>query len=55
MQVEGFIDQNTEISKNSPWNSAGSSYTRGNMFVIPIEDSLVYAEPIYLKQQAKLA
>ncbi|NLP29653.1 MAG: UPF0182 family protein [Clostridiales bacterium] len=50
MQVEGFIDQNTEISKEfSLWNSAGSSYTRGNMFVIPIEDSLVYVEPIYLE------
>ncbi len=50
MQVEGFIDQETDISKEfSLWNSAGSSYTRGNMFVIPIEDSLVYVEPIYLE------
>lgn len=50
MQVEGFIDQDTDISKEfSLWNSAGSSYTRGNMFVIPIEDSLVYVEPIYLE------
>jgi uncharacterized protein len=50
MQIEGFIDQNTEISKEfSLWNSSGSSYTRGNMFVIPIEDSLVYVEPIYLE------
>ncbi|MGI6727138.1 MAG: UPF0182 family protein [Anaerovoracaceae bacterium] len=49
-QVEGFIDQNTDISKEfSLWNSAGSKYTRGNMFVIPIEDSLVYVEPIYLE------
>ena len=50
MQVEGFIDQETDISKEfSLWNSAGSKYTRGNMFVIPIEDSLVYVEPIYLE------
>ncbi|NLT47030.1 MAG: UPF0182 family protein, partial [Clostridiales bacterium] len=50
MQIEGFIDQQTDISKEfSLWNSAGSSYTRGNMFVIPIEDSLVYVEPIYLE------
>lgn len=50
MQIEGFIDQDTDISKEfSLWNSAGSSYTRGNMFVIPIEDSLVYVEPIYLE------
>lgn len=50
MQIEGFIDQQTDISKEfSLWNSAGSSYNRGNMFVIPIEDSLVYVEPIYLE------
>jgi uncharacterized membrane protein (UPF0182 family) len=50
MQIESFIDQQTEISKEfSLWNSAGSSYNRGNMFVIPIEDSLVYVEPIYLE------
>jgi uncharacterized membrane protein (UPF0182 family) len=50
MQIEGFIDQETDISKEfSLWNSAGSSYTRGEMFVIPIEDSLVYVEPIYLE------
>ena len=50
LQIEGFIDQDTNISKEfSLWSSAGSSYTRGNIFVIPIEDSLVYVEPIYLE------
>lgn len=50
MQVEAQIDQNTEISKEfSLWNSSGSKYSRGNMFVIPIEDSLLYIEPVYLE------
>lgn len=50
MLVEAQIDQNTEISKEfSLWDSAGSKYSRGNMFVIPIEESLVYVEPIYLE------
>lgn len=50
MQVEAQIDQNTEISKEfSLWESNGSSYSRGNMFVIPIEDSLLYVEPVYLE------
>ena len=50
MQVESQIDQNTEISKEfSLWNSSGSTYTRGDMFVIPIDDSLLYVEPIYLE------
>ena len=50
MQIEAQIDQNTEISKEfSLWASNGSNYSRGNMFVIPIEDSLLYVEPIYLE------
>ena len=50
MQIEAQIDQSTEISKEfSLWNSSGSTYTRGNMFVIPIEDSLIYVEPVYLE------
>jgi uncharacterized membrane protein (UPF0182 family) len=50
MQIESFIDQSPEISKEfSLWNSAGSKYIRGNLFVIPIEDSIVYVEPVYLE------
>lgn len=50
MQVEAQIDQNTEISKEfSLWNSSGSKYSRGNMFVVPIEESLLYIEPVYLE------
>ncbi len=50
MQIEAQIDQNTEISKEfSLWNSSGSQYSRGNMFVVPIEDSLLYIEPVYLE------
>jgi uncharacterized membrane protein (UPF0182 family) len=50
MQIESQIDQSPEISKEfSLWNSAGSTYIRGNLFVIPIEDSLVYVEPVYLE------
>lgn len=50
LQVEAQIDQDTEISKEfSLWNSSGSTYTRGNMFVIPIEDSIIYVEPVYLE------
>ena len=39
-QVEAQIDQNTEISKEfSLWNSSGTKYSRGNMFIIPINSS----------------
>ena len=50
MQIEAQIDQNTEISKEfSLWSQSGSKYSRGNLFVIPIEDSLLYVEPVYLE------
>jgi uncharacterized membrane protein (UPF0182 family) len=48
-QIEAMIDQNDTIAKEfSLWKNSGSSYTRGNLFVIPIEQSLVYVEPVYL-------
>lgn len=50
MQIEAQIDQNTEISKEfSLWSQAGSKYSRGNLFVVPIGHSLLYVEPIYLE------
>ena len=50
MQVEAQIDQNTEISKEfSLWKQSGSSYKRGDLFVIPIGTSLLYVEPVYLE------
>lgn len=50
MQIEAQIDQNTEISKEfSLWNSSGSKYRRGDLFVIPINHSIMYVEPVYLE------
>lgn len=49
-QIEAQIDQDTNISKEfSLWSTAGSNYSRGNMFVIPIENSIMYVEPVYLE------
>lgn len=49
-QIEAQIDQNTEISKEfSLWNSSGTNYRRGNMFIIPINSSVLYVEPVYLE------
>lgn len=49
-QIEAQIDQNTEISRDfSLWSSKGTSYRRGNMFVIPINTSILYVEPVYLE------
>ncbi len=49
LQVEGRIDQEPEISQQfSLWDQRGSRVIRGNLLVIPLNDSFVYVEPIYL-------
>jgi hypothetical protein len=48
-QVESRIDQNPEISQQlSLWDQQGSRVVRGNLIVVPIEESFLYVEPIYL-------
>ena len=50
MQVEARIDQDANISKElSLWSQRGSQVIRGNLLVIPIADSIIYVEPLYLK------
>jgi uncharacterized membrane protein (UPF0182 family) len=52
MQIEARIDQDPIISSQlSLWNQKGSSVIRGNLLVIPIEDSIMYVEPLYLKSE----
>ncbi len=54
MQIEARIDQNTEISQLiTLWSQAGSDVIRGNTLVIPIEDSIIYIEPLYLEATEK--
>jgi uncharacterized membrane protein (UPF0182 family) len=49
MQIEKRIDNNTEISKlMTLWRTGGSSVIRGNMLVIPVKESLLYIEPVYI-------
>jgi len=49
-QVESNIDQAPVIkSQFALLNAAGSQVIRGNLLVLPIENSLLYIEPIYLE------
>ncbi|MEL6939182.1 MAG: UPF0182 family protein [Cyanobacteria bacterium J06598_1] len=49
-QIEARIDQNTDISGQlTLWNQQGSSVIRGNLLVIPVDQSLLYFEPVYLE------
>ena len=52
-QVETKIDQDGFLSGQlSLWNQQGSRVIRGNTLVIPIDNSLLYVEPIYLQAEA---
>lgn len=50
LQIEGRIDQDPEISAQiTLWGQGGSEVIRGNLLVLPIDNSLLYVEPLYLR------
>jgi uncharacterized membrane protein (UPF0182 family) len=52
VQIENRINQNTEISRQiSLWDQRGSRVIRGDLLVIPIEESLLYVQPLYLQAE----
>ncbi|QUS60265.1 UPF0182 family protein [Synechocystis sp. PCC 7338] len=51
-QIEALVNQDPVISERiSLWNRRGSRAIQGNLLVIPIEESLLYVEPIYLEAE----
>jgi len=56
MQVEARINQDQNISKDlTLWNQQGSQVLRGQMLVLPIDNTFLYVEPIYIQaSQAKM-
>lgn len=52
LQIENKIDNDPDISKEiTLWSQGGSSVMRGNLLVIPIKNSLLYVEPLYITSQ----
>ncbi|MCL7415524.1 MAG: UPF0182 family protein [ANME-2 cluster archaeon] len=52
-QIEALIDQDEDISKDlTLWSTGGSNVIRGNLLVIPIEDSILYIEPLYIEAES---
>lgn len=48
-QIEARIDQDPEISRQiALWDQRGSRVIRGNLMVIPVENSFLYVEPVFL-------
>ena len=52
-QIEARIDQDPGISAQlTLWEGAGSEVIRGNLLMIPIGDSFLFVEPIYLQAES---
>lgn len=51
-QIEARIDQTPQISQQfTLWSQSGSKVIRGDLLTIPIEQSLLYIEPVYLRAE----
>ena len=52
-QVEAQIDIDPDISAQiTLWNQSGSTVVRGNLIVLPVGDSLIYLQPVYLRSNS---
>ena len=48
-QIEARVNQDAEISRQlSLWDQRGSKAIRGTLMVVPIKESLIYVQPLYL-------
>ncbi len=51
-QIVARINQDTEISRQvSLWDQRGSQVIQGTLLVIPVENSLIYVQPLYLRAE----
>jgi uncharacterized membrane protein (UPF0182 family) len=52
-QIEARISQEPSISSQiTLWNQQGSQVLRGNLLVIPLEDAVLYVQPLYIQAQS---
>jgi hypothetical protein len=52
-QVEARIDNDPYISQQfTLWGQVGSKVIRGNLLVIPLGETVIYVEPVYLQSEA---
>jgi len=51
-QIENLIGQNTDITEQlALWGRGGSRVIRGNLLLIPLGDSILYVEPVFLEAE----
>jgi uncharacterized membrane protein (UPF0182 family) len=52
-QIEARINQEPAISSQiTLWGQQGSQVVRGNLLVIPLEDAVLYVQPLYIQAQS---
>jgi uncharacterized membrane protein (UPF0182 family) len=52
-QIVGLINQDPEISRQRTlWDQRGSRAELGTLMVIPVEESLIYVQPLYLRAES---
>jgi len=56
MQIEARINQDSQISQQlTLWDQRGSRVIRGNLLVLPIDNSIIYVRPIFIQgEQSQL-
>jgi uncharacterized membrane protein (UPF0182 family) len=51
-QIQARVNQDDAVSEQiTLWNQSGSRVRYGNLLVIPVEDSLLYAQPLFLRSE----
>lgn len=54
-QIDALINQDPDISQQfSLWSQAGSSVVRGKMIILPVDNSILFIQPVYLKSTARV-
>ncbi|MFO7645372.1 MAG: UPF0182 family protein [Desulfosarcina sp.] len=54
-QIDALINQDPDISQQfSLWSQAGSSVVRGTMIILPVENSILFIQPVYLKSTSRV-
>ena len=52
MQFEARVNQDTDISRElTLWSQQGSRVIRGNLIIVPIGNTLLYVEPLFLQAE----
>lgn len=49
-QINSLIDQDTYVAQElTLWDQAGSEVRRGRMIIFPVENNILYIQPVYLR------